>query len=227
MKKTLEKTFTRDGVEYTVSLCIATASCDKGSDCCQNALLVENTTAGGEKIQKVVFGYEMPDTEKGFDDMCEDSSAWDSDAEVLDIGHLISPREIVQEGLDARAAARAEETQEEQEAEFLNKLNDLTKENWEAAEQRRGAQRAAREQRKAERREERQEEAEATRRDTFMQRLFTAVAIIAAVILLWNYGAVALWLALTIGIAGLLYIIGTIWCYYGIGRKRKKEESHV
>lgn len=217
MKKTLEKTFPRDGVEYTVSLCTAIASCDKDSGCCQKALLVENTTAGGEKIQKVVFGYEMPETDEAFDAMCEDSSAWESDAEVLDIGHFLTARETVQAGLDGRAEARAEADQAAQDYLFLEGLNKIAAANQETAELIQAAQQRVR----AQRREKRQEEAEATRRDTFLNRIFAAVAIIAAVIWLYTIEAVVFWLAMTIGIAGLLYIIVNTVGYYT--RDKRKE----
>ena len=131
-------------------------------------------------------------------------------------------RQIVQQGLDARAEARAEATQEAQDAMFLEELNKITAANQHTAELIQAAQERVR----AQKREQRREEAEATRRDTFMQRIFTALLIIAAVIWLYTIQAVVFWLAATIAIIGLLYIIVTICRYYGIGRKLKKEESH-
>lgn len=128
-----------------------------------------------------------------------------------------SNRQIVQEGLDARAEARAEATQSAQDDLFLEDLNKITAANQKTAELIQAAQRRIREQR----REKRQEEAEATRRDTFMQRIFAAVAIIAAVIWLYTIEAVAFWLAMTIGIAGLLYIIVINVSYWG--KPRRKE----
>lgn len=77
----MRKTFTIDNTEYTATECEAIAL----DDCCsQDALLVENTADSGEKFQKVVFGYEMPETVEDFEAMCEDSNAWESDQEVLD-----------------------------------------------------------------------------------------------------------------------------------------------
>lgn len=126
-------------------------------------------------------------------------------------------RQIVQEGLDARAEARAEATQEAQDDLFLEDLNKITAANQHTAELIQAAQRRVR----AQKREQRREEAEATRRDTFMQRIFTAVVIIAAVILLYTIEAVVFWLAMTIGIAGLLYIIAINVSYWG--KPRRKE----
>lgn len=130
-------------------------------------------------------------------------------------------RQIVQEGLDARAEARAKADQEAQDAMFLEELNKITAANLHTAELIQAAQERVR----AQRREKRQEEAEATRRDTFIQRIFTAVAIIAAVILLWNYGSVALWLAMTIGIVGLIYIIAISVGYWR--KPRRKADNHA
>lgn len=229
----MTKTFTRDGVEYTVTPCTAVSLFDIHEDGTydpinrQDALQVVSHI-NGEKFEWIVFGYDMPETEKDFDDMAENTSAWECDHAVLNTVWTDpnTNRQIVQEGLDRRAEARAEATQEEQEAIFLEELNKITAANYHTAELLREAQKRVREKRKAERKAKHQEEAEATRRDTFMQRIFTALSIVSAVILLYTIQAVAFWLAATISISGFLYIIGTIWCYYGIGRKRKKEESH-
>lgn len=130
-------------------------------------------------------------------------------------------REIVQEGLDARAEARAEATQEAQDDLFLDELNKITAAKRHSAEQLHAAQKRVREQRKAERKAKYQEEAEATRRDTFMQRIFVSLSIIAAVILLYTIKAVAFWLAATISITGLLYIIVNIVGYYTHDKRKE------
>ena len=75
----MTKSFTIDNTEYTVTACTAMYEGERLS-----ALLVENTAESGEKFQFVVFGYEMPETAEGFEDMCEDSCAWDSDYETLE-----------------------------------------------------------------------------------------------------------------------------------------------
>ena len=229
----MKENFFLDGIMYTVTPCTAIASRDldaaellvhDGADRTnspfrQNALLVENTADSGEKIQKVVFGYEMPETDKAFADMCEDSAAWESDYEVLDTVWTDpnTNRQIVQEGLDARAEARAEADQAAQDYLFLEGLNKIAAANQETAELIQAEQQRVR----AQRREKRQEEAEATRRDTFLNRIFAAVAIIAAVTLLYTIEAVVFWLAMTIGIAGLLYIIAINVSYWG--KPRRKE----
>lgn len=78
----MTKIYTMDGTEYTVTACTAIAL-TAGDTTRQNALLVESTADSGEKFQKVCFGYDMPYTTEDFSDMCEDTSAWESDHEVL------------------------------------------------------------------------------------------------------------------------------------------------
>lgn len=224
----MTKTFTRDGVEYTVTPCTAVALFDIHEDGTydpinrQDALRVVSHI-NGEEFERIVFGYDMPETEKDFDDMAENTSAWECDHAVLNTVWTDpnTNRQIVQEGLDRRAEARAEATQEAQDDLFLDELNKLTQASRDMTARLEAAQRRARAQKREQRREQRQEEAEATRRDTFMQRLFVTVAIIAAVILLWNYGAVAFWLALTIGIICLLYILAISVGYWRKPRKKK------
>ena len=76
----MKKIFTVEGTEYTVEdiTAIATCSGEHGEEMRQNALLVTNIADSGEKIEYVVFGWEMPENEDDFSDMCEDSDAWDS-----------------------------------------------------------------------------------------------------------------------------------------------------
>ena len=82
----MEKIFTVEGTEYTVTE--VTAIADEygvySEDKRQNALLVTNVADSGEKIEYVVFGWSMPENDDDFSDMCEDSNAWDSDCETLE-----------------------------------------------------------------------------------------------------------------------------------------------
>lgn len=78
----MKKTFTIESINYTVIEVTAIASCDMESGDRQDALLVVSCM-NGEKFEKVVFGYEIPETAEDFSDMCEDSSAWEYDHEVL------------------------------------------------------------------------------------------------------------------------------------------------
>lgn len=82
----MKKTFTVEGTEYTVEqiTAIATSAGEYTEDKRQHALLVTNMADSGEKIEYVVFGYDMPEDEDDFANMCDDSSAWDSDWETLE-----------------------------------------------------------------------------------------------------------------------------------------------
>lgn len=79
----MKKTFTIDNTEYSVTTCTAIPACELDNGSIEEALLVENAADSGETFQFVVFGYEMPETVEDFEDMCEDSCAWESDSEVL------------------------------------------------------------------------------------------------------------------------------------------------
>lgn len=79
----MEKTFIINNTEYTVTACTAVAYCDLETGDRQNALLVVSYQ-NGAKFEKVVFGHKMPETDEDFSDMYEDSSAWESDWEVLE-----------------------------------------------------------------------------------------------------------------------------------------------
>ena len=82
----MKKTFTVEGIEYTVEeiTAIATGAGEYTEADRQYALLVTNVADSGEKIEYVVFGFNMPEDEDDFSDMCEDSDAWDSDCETLE-----------------------------------------------------------------------------------------------------------------------------------------------
>lgn len=81
----MKKIFTFEGTEYTVEEITAIATCagDYSEDDRQNAILVTNVADSGEKIEYIVFGYDMPENEDDFSDMCKDSDAWDSDWETI------------------------------------------------------------------------------------------------------------------------------------------------
>lgn len=82
----MKKTFTVKGTEYTVEEITAIATCagEYSEDFRQNALLVTSMADSGELIEYVVFGWNMPENDDDFADMCEDSNAWDSDWETLE-----------------------------------------------------------------------------------------------------------------------------------------------
>lgn len=78
----MTKTFTINGRTYEVSACTAIAIeayCHK----CQDALYVVCGEDRDEKFAQVVFGWDFPETEADFVDICEDTGAWTSDHETL------------------------------------------------------------------------------------------------------------------------------------------------
>lgn len=79
----MTKTFIVDSREYTVNTCTAIAA-TIGDTERQDALYVVTIGDSGEKFDHVVYGYEMPEDEDAFMDMCEDGSAWVSDWEDLE-----------------------------------------------------------------------------------------------------------------------------------------------
>ena len=66
-------------------MCDCTAVCkDLGEFERRKALFVCSISESGEKTEFVVFGYDMPEDEAEFLEMCEDSSAWDGCFETID-----------------------------------------------------------------------------------------------------------------------------------------------
>ena len=82
-RKNIMKTFEINGTEYTVEACTAICGADLGDESKRQDAILVTSENGGEKSEFVVFGWEMPETDEDFSDMCDDSSAWESDHEVL------------------------------------------------------------------------------------------------------------------------------------------------
>lgn len=70
----MKKTFEINGTVHTVENCMATAECDNEP---QEALRVTYAIESGETFMYNVFGWEMPDTNEDFAEMCEDYYAWE------------------------------------------------------------------------------------------------------------------------------------------------------
>lgn len=81
----MKKTFTVDGTEYTVDqiTAIATSADEYADDQRQNALLVTSEADSGEKMQYVVFGFELPQDESDFASMLDEPGAWDGSEDTL------------------------------------------------------------------------------------------------------------------------------------------------
>lgn len=62
-----------------ITTCTAIAICDnENENCRQNALLVTIMAEFGETIEEVVFGWDMPENEADYADMCDDPDAWEA-----------------------------------------------------------------------------------------------------------------------------------------------------
>lgn len=80
----MTKSFTLNDKNYLVREVSAVAGCVLDTRERQDALLVTNKGyTSSEKFDYVVFGWSMPETEEDFAEMCEDSSAWESDEKVI------------------------------------------------------------------------------------------------------------------------------------------------
>lgn len=77
------KQFEINGIEYTVESCSAICGADLGDEGKRQDALLVSSERDGEKFEEVVFGYEMPEIEENFLDMCDDSAAWETDAAVI------------------------------------------------------------------------------------------------------------------------------------------------
>lgn len=77
------KQFEINGVKYTVESCSAICGADLGDEGKRQDALLVSSERDGEKFEEVVFGYDMPETEENFLDMCDDSAAWETDAAVI------------------------------------------------------------------------------------------------------------------------------------------------
>lgn len=81
----MTKTFTIDDIEYTFTEVTAVPDCCLDTGERSDGILVEWTDDnGGERLQYVVFWYDLPETAEDFAAMCDEPSAWDSDWEVLE-----------------------------------------------------------------------------------------------------------------------------------------------
>ena len=81
----MKKNFAVENTLYTVEeiTAIATSADEYAEDQRQNALLVTSYTDSGEKMQYVVFGFELPQDADDFSAMCDEPNAWDGSEDTL------------------------------------------------------------------------------------------------------------------------------------------------
>lgn len=75
------RSFTRNRTVYIVTNCTAIPP-HETEKMRQNALFVY-CDLPWKKVEKVVFGYDMPKGEDDFDAMCADSDAWETEINVI------------------------------------------------------------------------------------------------------------------------------------------------
>lgn len=79
----MAKSFTVGSIEYTVEPCTAICYAELGDESKRQSALLVTGALNGEKSKHVVFGWDMPESEAAFLDMCDDASAWESDWDVI------------------------------------------------------------------------------------------------------------------------------------------------
>lgn len=77
------KTFEINGIEYMIAPCTAICAADCGDESKRQAALLVTSELNGEMFEDVVFGWDMPENEEGFHDMCADYAAWESDCTII------------------------------------------------------------------------------------------------------------------------------------------------
>lgn len=77
------KTFEIDGTNYAIEPCTAICAADAGDESKRQEALYVANKYNGELFEYIVFGYDMPETEEAFLEMCDDASAWESNCETL------------------------------------------------------------------------------------------------------------------------------------------------
>lgn len=78
------KYFELDEREYAVEKCTAICDADLGNENARQEALIVTSYHNGEKFEDVVFGWEMPESEEEFKEMCADWATWESNYEVIE-----------------------------------------------------------------------------------------------------------------------------------------------
>lgn len=95
------KKFTVENTNYRCYPCTAISSADNGNEAMRQDAVLVISTDGTEQDVEVVFGYDLPQEQADFVDMCDDSSAWESDQETLrsvlcpELGAVTKPWELM------------------------------------------------------------------------------------------------------------------------------------
>lgn len=198
----MKKTFYLEGVEYTVTSCTARARPGTGLE--REETLHICRKVGNENSECLVYDAEMPVDE------------------VTMAGRIKFPGEICTDpDTLATVVEDQDDVMDERDPDFLlDKINDMT-------EQHRQEMAKAEDDLAKERDARRQDAlryAEEQRRDRFLNGQFLTLIVIAIVILLANFKAVAIWLAILVCLGLFARMVYATVRYYG-KRKEKKCEK--
>lgn len=199
----MKRYYNLEGVEYAVSLC--TAKARPGIALEREMALHISRTVGNEISECIMYDAEMP-------------------VDDLTMTALIKfPGEIC---TDPDILATVAEEQEEVEVEqaelspdfLLGKINDITEQHREEL----AKAEADLAMEKDARRLDALRYEEEMNRERFLNGQFWTVVLIAIVILLWNFKAVALWLAVLVCLALLVRMVYATKVYYGKRKEKKR-----
>lgn len=77
------KKFTVSGATYRCYPCTAISNADSGNEAMRQEAVLVISTGDAEQTVEVVFGYDLPQEQADFLEMCGDSAAWESERDTL------------------------------------------------------------------------------------------------------------------------------------------------
>ena len=77
------KKFTVSGTTYRCYSCTAISNADNGNEAMRQEAVLVISTDGTEQDVEVVFGYDLPQEQADFLELCDDSAAWETEQEML------------------------------------------------------------------------------------------------------------------------------------------------
>lgn len=77
------KKFTVSGTTYRCYSCTAISTADNEDETMRQDAVLVISTGDAEQIVEVVFGYDLPQEQADFLEMCDDSAAWETEQEML------------------------------------------------------------------------------------------------------------------------------------------------
>lgn len=77
------KKFSVENTTYRCYPCTAISSADNGDEAMRQDAVLVISTGDAEQIVEVVFGYDLPQEQADFLEMCDDSAAWEAEQSTL------------------------------------------------------------------------------------------------------------------------------------------------